>query len=182
MSKKIHPSDTVQFNGKGISCVYTDDGPFVSVRHVCAALGVHYRAQLKKIKNDPFWGDAWRNLDTHLEGDRTRTLTCLSEEALYGWLFSIQSNNKGLLAYKSECHHVLYQHFKGSLTEREGLLKEISQYEMERAVLIREGQKHEWYQRLVVVDLELDRRKKLARKQDRKYIENQKGLFDQGEE
>ena len=58
---------------------------------------------------------------------KLRKMVCLPEFFIYGWIFSIQSQNEDLQTYKLECYRVLYEHFHGTIGGRKDLLKQKAQ-------------------------------------------------------
>lgn len=106
----------LDFNGKKIIYIVKNGMTYIGVRSVCEAIGVQFRKQNERIKADPILKDAYPIWGTHLPGDRTRELRFLPESLIYGWLFSIQSDNVNVIEYKRECYRVLYDHFHGSIT------------------------------------------------------------------
>ena len=56
--------------------------------------------------------------------NQSRSMTCLPEKYIYGWICSLNSDNKDLLEYKQTCYDLLYQHFHGTITNRKELIQE----------------------------------------------------------
>jgi len=51
-----------------------------------------------------------------------RNVTCIPEEFVYGWIFSLRSDSEELTQYKRTCYRLLYNHFHGTITNRKELL------------------------------------------------------------
>ena len=51
-------------------------------------------------------------------------MTCLPEEFIYGWIFTLRSESKDLTEYKRTCYKLLYNHFHGTITNRKEILQD----------------------------------------------------------
>ena len=93
---------------------------YVAVRPLCESLGVEYKTQYRKLsKNDRFPTETLNILT-----DQIREYFCLAETKVYGWLFTLDSNNSDFIKYQDECYNLLYNFFKGSIIGRNELLKQ----------------------------------------------------------
>lgn len=156
----------VEFMGKPIYYLIIDGVNYILIRPVCEALGVDADRQIRDMKSDELLVAGVSEQTTQLPGDsQRRSHTGLSEELIYGWLFSIKYSNTmsdetkaNLTAYKMECYHVLYNHFHGKLSAaQEAVLRKV-ELEKERGKihnrLLQDGSD---YQRLVEIDYHLKR-------------------------
>ena len=53
---------------------------------------------------------------------QVRKLTCIPEKYIYGWIFSLKSDNTDIDDFKKECYDVLFEHFNGVIAKRKDLL------------------------------------------------------------
>ena len=84
-------------------------------------------------------------------------MICLPEEYIYGWLFSIHSDSEELIAYQRECNHVLFQHFRGTITRRAELYQQLAKSKMEIAELDNKLKDNEDFQRREAVKMQVAR-------------------------
>ncbi|MHC1707462.1 MAG: phage antirepressor N-terminal domain-containing protein [Bacteroidales bacterium] len=117
-------SNFLSFKGKSLLFLSAEGIIWIAIKPVCEALKVDYRRQARTIMSDPVLGAAWSNQTIQIPGDQKRMMTCLPEKLVYGWLFSIRSNSKELLEYKMECYNILFDHFHGTFSIRQKVLKE----------------------------------------------------------
>lgn len=113
-----------EFNGKRISILLSNGEWWVAIKPICEALNVHYKNQHEMILKDEILSQLSRQQGMVGADGRLRNMTCLPEEFIYGWLFSIRSDAPGLKEYKVQCYRVLYKHFHGKMTERMNMLTE----------------------------------------------------------
>lgn len=121
----------LEFNGKTIYFLSKDGNYWVAIKPICEALNLEYTRQFKNIKEDDILGQLLAEQPMVGADGRTRKMTSLPEFYIYGWLFSIQSASKELKKYKWECYRVLYEHFHGMITQREKLIGERLQAELQ---------------------------------------------------
>lgn len=106
---------TMPFDGRVVE-VITDanNEHWVSVRSVCAAIGVDVETQRRKLQSDAKYRGGL--IPAPSAGGEQITF-CIHLDHLNGWLFSINSNRCAdevkprLLAYQQECFKVLSNHF-----------------------------------------------------------------------
>ena len=138
----------LEFKAKTLLFMAVDGTTYVALKPVCEAIGVDYVAQYKNVKEDPILGPALSNQTMQVPGDQARSLACLPEMYVYGWIFSIKSASKELLAYKKECYDILYVHFHGTVTGRRKLLQEKAKIHTERKTLEAQLKDNELFVRL----------------------------------
>jgi hypothetical protein len=116
----------LQFNGRNIVFLSIDGQYWVALKPICEALGVNYDRQYKNLKSHKIFGQLYAI--KHMVGadNRVREMVALPEMWVYGWLFSIQSDNQLLQLYQKNCCELLYNHFHGAITQRVKLLEEKS--------------------------------------------------------
>ena len=121
---------TVNFQGQHLE-VTTDR--YVVVKDICAAIGLDFARQFRKIKSDPTYESKLLKVKT---AGGIQEVFCIPLDKLNGWLFSINPNKtkpevrEKLIIYKKECFRVLYEHFNHKTTPTQ--LDMITPYEVRR--------------------------------------------------
>lgn len=133
MNKRI--AKFLEFKGKTLLFLAKDGTYWIAVKPICEAIEVNYDRQLKTLKEDPILGPAYAVQPMQVPGDQVRNLGCLPEYLIYGWIFSIRSESKELLEYKSECYKVLFDFFHGTITSRRDILRQKIKLQAERMKL-----------------------------------------------
>lgn len=89
----------------------------VPIKPICEALGIDYKVQWQKIKDDEDLSSVMV-LSTTTGGDgKSYEMCCLPVEFIYGWLFTINPKNvkpeaqEAVRKYRMLCYRALYQHF-----------------------------------------------------------------------
>lgn len=109
---------TVNFRQDTLFAVERDDGVFVAVKPMCESLGVDWKSQFQRIKDDPVLSEGMATITIPSPGGAQET-TCLKLDLVNGWLFKIDSRRvkeevrPKLLAYQRECYRVLFDAFYG---------------------------------------------------------------------
>jgi len=121
----------LEFNGKRISVLLADGTWWVALKPICEALGVKYESQFERMQNHKILGQLFRKRGMVAADNRMREMVCLPEKFIYGWLFSINSDNAQLIEFQRECYEVLYDHFHGALAMRVNNLNEKSAIDLQ---------------------------------------------------
>lgn len=124
----------LEFNGKTITFLSVDGTYWIALKPICEALKVDVRRSRELAKNDPILGSVVSDqaLQVAKNGRKQlRKVTCLPEQYIYGWLFTLQSKSPELARYKKTCYELLYNHFHGTITNRKELLIERSAVDTE---------------------------------------------------
>ncbi len=115
MSKII----TVDFRNDTLFAVQRDDGVFVAVKPIVQTLGLDWKAQHRRISDDPILREGMVTTAMPSVGGAQET-TCIRLDLVNGWLFGIdesrvrdEETRQRVLAYKRECYGVLFKHFYG---------------------------------------------------------------------
>lgn len=170
-------NEFLKVNGKIIVFLNKDGVYWIALKPICEALGVDFHEQNKDIKADPILGAEWCNHTIQVPGQQARKYFCLPEEYIYGWVFSLKSKSPELIQYKKECYHLLFQHFHGTLTQRQQLLNEreaiSTEMEQKRETL----KENPEYVRLNELQARNMRLEKDLRKLDIKLVNSQLTLF-----
>ena len=112
-------TEIVKVNKTEIECPYENEQHYVAVRSICQALGIDYRKQFERIKNDPILKDAVTDTVTASDstGTRKQAMVCLPVRYIFGWIFTIDESKVSerarptFMQYKRECYDALYEHF-----------------------------------------------------------------------
>lgn len=111
----------INFNGIDIMTVEKDGETYVPVKPICDAIGVDYKGQFDKLKEDEFFLPTMGLIPTVAADGKEREMVCLPLRYVYGWLATI---NPGKVApeirekvtrYRLDCYNLLYDHFTGSM-------------------------------------------------------------------
>ena len=119
------PEKFLEFNGTNILFTTVDGVHHIAIRPICEALKVDVRRSREMVKSDPILGAvvSEQTLQVTKNGiSQRRKLTCVPEKYIYGWIFSLRSDNPQLVAYKKSCYNLLYDHFHGTITNRKEIL------------------------------------------------------------
>ena len=117
----------LDFNGKKIIFKSIDGVYWIALKPICEALNIQYVRSFKNVKKDPILGSALskQTMQVGEKGKKQgRKMTCIPEQFIYGWIFSLRSDSKELNEYKKTCYQLLYKHFHGTITNRKELLLE----------------------------------------------------------
>ena len=124
----------IPFHGEKISVVQQkDEELLVPLRELCNNLGVSWKGQYKRIKEDPVLNSVVSLRETTaIDGKSYDTLT-LPLKYLNGFLFTISDKRlkneeakKKLALYKTECYDVLFKYFNQGFALNTEKLKEPS--------------------------------------------------------
>jgi hypothetical protein len=113
-------SEIINIMGADIQLVYNEnDEMFVSVRHVCNAIGIDYSAQYRKVSENEVYSGCVVVTTTHDSSGRNQEMQCLALSMVAHWLSSIPASRVSeairprLVVYQRECAKILYNHFMG---------------------------------------------------------------------
>jgi len=120
-------NEIVKFKNVAIECPKVDGDIYVAVRPICDAIGINSQTQIEKLKIG-LNGTSVEGVmmpSTGADG-KTYEMFCIPLKYVFGWLMMIEVDKvkedvrETLIAYKEECHQVLYEHFflKSVLYER----------------------------------------------------------------
>jgi hypothetical protein len=100
----------------GVECV---DGQFVAVKPIVQSIGLDWKAQHRRISQDPILSEGMVVVAIPSPGGVQET-GCLRIDLVPGWLFTIDDSRiknpnvlEKVLTYKRECYAVLFHHFHG---------------------------------------------------------------------
>lgn len=114
--------DFLQFNGHQIFYSLIDGEWWVAIKPLCEALEINYNRQAQNIRADEILSELVAKQQLVAADNSVRSMICLPEQFIYGWLFSVRSASPALKQYKLECYKILYKHFHGTLIRRKEAL------------------------------------------------------------
>lgn len=112
----------IEFHGDMLWAMQCDGPVWVAIKTIADALGLRWENQLRRIKRDTILSEGMAIMAIPSPGGVQETV-CLPLELVPGWLFGIDDRRvkpearDKVLAYKRECHAVLFAHFFGKATE-----------------------------------------------------------------
>lgn len=110
-------TEIIEFNDTEIYCPVQDSHIFVAIKPICEALGVDPNGQIQRIKRDEILSQLSVSIHAVGRDDKRRKMTCLPHAFIYGWLFTISTDQvkdearESLIRYKKEVYQLLYDHF-----------------------------------------------------------------------
>jgi hypothetical protein len=112
------------FKSNSILIKSKDGNQFIAIKPICSLLEVDYNTQFYKIKSNPFLASKL-SLETFYAADgRRRKMICLPEFFIYTWILNVNSKSSELQEFQFECYGLLYEHFKGTITNQLPIFKE----------------------------------------------------------
>lgn len=104
-----------------VDIVSTSDEQLVAIKPICEALGIDYKVQWQKIRDDEDLSSVMVLSTTTGADGKSYEMCCLPVEFIYGWLFTINPKNvkpdvqEVVRKYRMLCYRALYQHFTGHI-------------------------------------------------------------------
>ncbi|MFC4727156.1 phage antirepressor N-terminal domain-containing protein [Coralloluteibacterium thermophilus] len=114
----------VEFAGATLLGVVDRGVAWVAMRPIVEGMGLDWKSQHKKITDDEVLGATVVEKTMVAEDGKRRSMVCLPEEFLQGWLFKINPNKvspvirEKVVRYQRECYRVLHQAFTGGVRDR----------------------------------------------------------------
>lgn len=115
----------LEFNNNKIFFVNSDGVYWIALKPILDALNLESDRYMKKTRRDHFFRTCVANMSIQVEKNgvfQGRSMVCLPEKYIYGWICILNSDKKELVAYKETCYNLLYDHFHGTITNRKELL------------------------------------------------------------
>ena len=175
----------LEFNGKRIFFIAADGEYWIALKPICESIGVSWEKQHEKLQNgNDIFGELSTDRGIVAADGRIRKMTCLQERFIYGWIYSIQftsqmsdETRQNLKKYKMECCDVLYDHFKGIITERESKLKykTLDEFEIERLEM--ELLDSPQYQKIKELKQRVQQANRKLRELDKELVDSQLDLW-----
>lgn len=120
---------TVDFRSDTLFAVERDDGVFVAIKPIVQSLGLDWKAQHRRVSDDPILREGMVTMTIPSVGGAQET-TCLRLDLVNGWLLTIdearvkEDARERVLTYKRECYSVLFQHFHGKHQKPSALIED----------------------------------------------------------
>ena len=136
-AQNLTPTDKfLEFNGKVIYFLAKDGQYWIAIKPICEALKVDYNRQFQNLKKHKVFMQLFAKQQMTGADGKLYLMISLPEQFIYGWLFTINSENEGLANYQLECCQILYSHFHGKITSRETLIGKKTQSKLEHDKLM----------------------------------------------
>lgn len=100
-----------------VDIVSTGDEQLVAIKPICEVLGVDYKVQWQKIKDDEDFSSVMVLSTTTGADGKQYEMCCLPIHYIFGWLYTINPKNvkpeaqESVREYRRTCCGVLYNHF-----------------------------------------------------------------------
>ncbi len=114
----------LEFNGTELYFSLIDGQFFIALKPICSALQVSFKNQLENVKAHSILKQVYRKHGIVAKDGKLRSMICLPERYIYGWLISVKSESKALIEYQYKCYDILYDYFHGTITKRSELLNQ----------------------------------------------------------
>jgi len=167
----------LEFQGKEILYTFENDKYWVAIKPICDALEVNYVGQFKQLKNHDIYSQLLYQATIVAADSRKRKMMCLPEKFVYTWMLGIQSPSPGLREYKLLCHDILYEYFRGSLTDRREVISKKSISEKRLYQLELQNRKNPEFIEWLEEKENLSKIKKQLKALDEEIQSNQSKLF-----
>lgn len=115
----------------------------VAVRPICDALGIAFKPQYLRLKDDPILSSTVTTMVTVGADGKKREMLTIPLRFVFGWIFRIDSRNVAEIAreaverYQLECYNALYNYFtrhEEYLEYRQGLIdSRLAEYDAARS-------------------------------------------------
>lgn len=127
---------SIDFNGRCIQVVTDEAGKqWVSVRHVCEALGISNQMQQQKLKRSPEF--SCNVIITTGPDGKSYNMFCIAAEHAHLWIAGISSAKirpevrEQFIAYKHECANIIYNHFMRKGEDFLGIAQQLKEFREE---------------------------------------------------
>ncbi len=90
----------LQFNGKPLHFLAKNSICWIAIKPICEVLNIDYIQQFKNLKADEVLGPELCKHTIQVPDDQARSMVCIPERYVYGWLLSIRSESQELKQYK----------------------------------------------------------------------------------
>ena len=105
-------------NGKEILFSKIDNQYWIALKPISDAFGSDWVRQFKNVKKHKTLSQLLSNTTMVGADNRKREMVALPEKYIYGWIFSINSNNQTILNFQMKCYEVLYEYFHNAISQR----------------------------------------------------------------
>lgn len=112
----------VDFLGARLQGVIKDGVRYVALKPIVEGIGLDWASQYTKVQRDEVIGPTVVEIAMVAEDGKKRAMTCIPEEFMQGWMFSVKAGKvraslkEKVLHYKRECYRVLHEAFNAAAT------------------------------------------------------------------
>ena len=131
-----------KINNQELVIISENTSKLVPIKPICAALGIDFKSQYAKLKDDENLSSTMVLSTTVATDGKDREMVCLPLKYIFGWLFTINSGNvspdakEAILKYRMECYDVLFNHF----SERSAFIEEKQKRLIEQSEIVMTAQ------------------------------------------
>lgn len=106
-----------KINQVDIQIVERQEGKFIPIKPICAALGVDSDGQRQRIERDEILSSVAFMIKATGADEKQYEMYCLPFKYVFGWLFGIDASRvneearQSVINYKHECYNALFQYF-----------------------------------------------------------------------
>lgn len=144
MNQENQAASTVaaKINNQELVIISENAGKLVPIKPICSALGIDFKSQYAKLKDDENLSSVMVLSTTTGADGKNYEMTCLPLKYIFGWLFTINPGNVSpeaktyILKYRMECYDVLFNHF----SERSTFIEEKQQRLIEQSEVVMAAQ------------------------------------------
>jgi hypothetical protein len=110
----------VEFLGTTLRGVLKDGVRYVALKPIVEGIGLDWKSQHAKVVADEVIGPTVVEITMVAEDGKKRAMTCIPEEFLQGWMFTVSpgkvkaSLKQKVIHYKRECYRVLHEAFNAA--------------------------------------------------------------------
>jgi hypothetical protein len=160
----------LQFKGQNIYFVDIDGEYWIAYKPIAKILNIDENRCYQNLKSDPILSTVIENKPiaiVNIHGNvQVRSMICIPEMYIYGWVFSLESNSPQLLEYKRECYKILYSHFKGIIIKKIELLEQKAEKVVEKNDLFEKLKDTDEYKEFIKVSSEIKTIDRMSKKVD----------------
>jgi hypothetical protein len=128
----------LEINGVTILSLTKNGFNWIALQPICEVLNVNYDIQYQNLKANLAFGADLEDLQIQVPGEEERVMACLTENSVYGWIFTIPGEKPDFIVRQKECNDILFNYFHSPITIRAKLFEEKAKVQVERAQLSQE--------------------------------------------
>lgn len=104
-------------NNQDLVIISENADKFVPIKPICSALGIDFKSQYAKLKDDDNLSSVMVLSTTTGADGKNYEMVCLPLKYIFGWFFTINPGNvapdakEAILRYRMECYDALFNHF-----------------------------------------------------------------------
>lgn len=170
-----------------VNILFTENSgeKLIPIKPICEALGIDWKNQYDKIKDDEFLNSTVVFCTTVASDGKERDMFSLPVKYVFGWLFTINPKNvkpeaqESVKRYKQVCYEVLYDYFFGKKEKWDQSMKRTLQLQGDiRQLSVKPGKTAEDFDDYLDKSNELKKEKAIRRRLNKENISGMKSLFE----